>query len=252
MIAREIGEERNIELDAVDAPLVERVRRDLHRHRSGTRVAHRRERRMGERGVGRRMRRWTQRADETVAECADDAGAPAAQVEALRNPVRARRLPVGARDAGDPQRSRRTPVDEIGDRAELALEIVDREVGNLPRRIPAEAECVPQHRVGASRDRVGDERTAVGHLPAVRGEYVARTYQPAVGGDAARHDRQPGDERGGVESGREQRRHHVSSLTSPPSGGRITLSSGASGGVPSIRNADPITDENTGAATSPP
>ncbi len=252
VIAGQIGEQRDVELDAVDATLVERMRRDLHRDRARAGVAHLRERRMDERGIRRRVRRGLQRADEAVAERADDPGAPAARVEALRDPVRARSLAVGAGDPCHPQRPRRISVDEGGDRAELRLEVVDREIGDFPCRVPAKAECVPQHRVGATRDRVRDEGAPVGGLPAVRGEHVARTHEPAVGADSARNDRESRDELGRVESGVDQRRHHVSSWTSAPSGGRMTLSSGASGGVPSIRSADPITDENTGAATSPP
>ena len=44
----------------------------------------------------------------------------------------------------------------------------------------------------------------------------------------------------------------VSSRISLPSGGRITLLSGASVGTPSMRSAAPMTFENTGAATAPP
>ena len=47
-------------------------------------------------------------------------------------------------------------------------------------------------------------------------------------------------------------RAHVSSPISAPSGGRITLSTGASVGTPSVRSAAPVTAENTGAATAPP
>jgi len=44
----------------------------------------------------------------------------------------------------------------------------------------------------------------------------------------------------------------IKPATAAAESGRITLSPGASGGVPSVRSAEPITVENTGAATSPP
>ena len=85
-----------------------------------------------------------------------------------------------------------------------------------------------------------------------RRERVAGAHLPAVGGEAARRDRKPREQRRDVEAGRERRRDQVSSLIATPSAGRITLSTGASGGTPSMRSADPITVENTGAATAPP
>ena len=252
MIAGEVGEQRDVEFDGIDAALVESVRRHFHRHRLGARAAQRREHFVHLRRVGSRVRRRPQRADEAVAEGAEHRAAATAGIEALRDPVRARRLPVRAGDPRDPERMRRAPVDEIGDRAELCLEVVDRDVGDLPRGIPVKAEGVPEDRGRAARDGVGDERAAVGRLPAIRRERIARAHLPAVGGDPSRERTQPGDERRRVEHRGLRGRHHVSSRTSLPSAGRITLSPGASAGAPSIRSADPITVEKTGAATSPP
>ena len=140
----------------------------------------------------------------------------------------------------------------IGDRAELRLEIVDGDVGDAPRGIPAKGKRLPQHRAGTARDGVGNERAAVGLLSREGRERIAGAHLPAVGGDPARRDREAGEERRDVDVGRKRGRHHVSSRTAVPSAGRITLSPGASGGVPSVRSAEPITVENTGAATSPP
>ena len=144
-------------------------------------------------------------------------------------------------------------VDVIGDGAELRLEIVDGDVGHAPRGIPVEGQRFPQHRAGAARDRVGDERAAVGSLSRERRERIARAHVPAVGGDAARRARASRASSAATsKSERERRRRHVSSRIAAPASGRITLSPGASGGTPSVRSADPITVENTGAATSPP
>ncbi len=66
------------------------------------------------------------------------------------------------------------PVDEIGDHAELRLEVLDRQMRQLPGVIPVETARFPQDRAGAARDRVGDERAAVVLRAGVRGEGVAR------------------------------------------------------------------------------
>src|SRR4029450_6272824 len=84
---------------------------------------------------------------------------------------------------------------------------------------------------------------------------AARFDAAAVGRDATRKHAQPGEQRGYV-GGRRCKGSHgfrqVSSRISLPSGGRITLLRGASVGTPIIRKADPVTLENTGAATAPP
>ena len=103
MIAREVGEQRDVERRAVDAALVEAVRRHLHRHRARARGVELREQLVQHRDVGRRVRRRRERADEAVAERAEHRGAAAARIERLRDPLRARRLAVGAGDADHPQ-----------------------------------------------------------------------------------------------------------------------------------------------------
>ena len=101
-------------------------------------------------------------------------------------------------------------------------------------------------------ERVGDEIAAVGVRPGKRGEGVSRLHLPAVGGDAPWLRAEPREQRGDIEIGDGQGRHQVSSSTAVPGVGRITLSTGASLGTASIRNAAAVTVEKTGAATSPP
>ncbi len=203
-------------------------------------------------GVRRRVRRRRQRADETVAQRAQHRSAPSAEVQAPGDPLRTRCLAVGAGHAGDPKLLRGVTVDKARDCAELGPEVVDREVGHLPRRVPVEPSRFPEHGARTARDGVGDERAAIGELPGKRGKRVAGTYPPAVGDDPLRACGERRQERRDVERRRWRARLHVSSRTAPPSGGRITLLAGASVGTPSMRNAEPITVANTGAATSPP
>ena len=135
------------------------------------------------------------------------------------------------------------------------LQSFDRQVRNLPTAIPGEARRLPEHGCGASRDRVRHEFATVDVRARVGREGDTGLDTAAVGGDAARKRAKLREQRGNVGGGRSERGHgvrQVSSRISAPSGGRITLLSGASVGTPSIRNAEPVTFENTGAATAPP
>src|SRR5271169_5381412 len=146
-------------------------------------------------------------------------------------------------------------VDPIGDTAEAALQVVDRDVRNLPLAVPVEALQVPENRAGAAFDRVGDEVAAVLVRARIGGEGVARSHAPAVGGDAGDRDRELGQQcrNLGIGPGQDRRRIvHVSSRTSSPSGGGCGWPFGASVGTPSRRSAAPMTLLNTGAATLPP
>ena len=143
-------------------------------------------------------------------------------------------------------------VDHVRDCAEPRLQILDGQVRNLPFTIPHEPLHVPENRAGAARDRVGDERAAILTRAPVRGERVARTHLPAIGGDARDRHRQLREQRRNFRVGRGDFGDHVSSRTSLPSGGRTTLLIGASGGTPSSRSAVPMTLLKTGAATLPP
>ena len=143
---------------------------------------------------------------------------------------------------------------------EPLLQALDRQVRNLPVAIPREAGRLPQHGGRAARDGIRHELAAVRMRSRIRGKRDARFDAAAVGRDAARKGAQLREQRGHVcrlRGGGGGKRGHgalrqVSSRISLPSGGRITLLSGASVGTPSMRNAEPVTFENTGAATAPP
>ena len=78
MVAREVGEQRDVERDAVDAALVEAVRRHFHRDRARARRLEAREQLVQRAASGVVCVAGRERADEAVAERADDRGAPAA------------------------------------------------------------------------------------------------------------------------------------------------------------------------------
>ncbi len=144
-----------------------------------------------------------------------------------------------------------------------SLQAFDRQMRDLPAAIPRKACRLPQHGGRATGDRIRHELAAVCMRPRVRGKRHAGFDAAAVRSDPAREGTQLREERsdvgnpGGIvrgdggESGQE-RSGQVSSRISLPCGGRITLLSGASVGTPSMRSAEPVTFENTGAATAPP
>ncbi len=118
VIACQVREQRDVERDAVDAALVEPVRGHFHRHRLRAFAQPLRQRLLRATGIGRCIRRRRQRAGEAVAERSHDGRAPPAGSQRLRDPVRARRLAVRARDADHEQRLRRAAVDGGRDRTE--------------------------------------------------------------------------------------------------------------------------------------
>ena len=174
-------------VDAVDAALVEPVRRHFHRDaRCAPARAELREQLVQHGRVRRGVRRRRERADEAVAERADHRRAAAARVERLRDPVRARRLAVGAGDAGHPQLARRAAVDEVGDAAEPRLQVA--------RRRGCGACHVGSHcerRASPTAPRAAPRAIASGmnvrpsaRVPGIRGERVAGLDAAAVGRDA--------------------------------------------------------------------
>ncbi len=137
------------------------------------------------------------------------------------------------------------------------LEAGNRQVGDLPGRVPGEALGLPGHGGGAGVEGMGDVAAAVMHAAGIGQEDIAPLYLPAVGGHA------PG---GGGQTAQfiRQLRHlplatrrsfHVhtaSGTTGAAPGGALCWSKGASGGTAMKRRAPAMTRENTGAATRPP
>src|SRR4030095_14446124 len=110
--------------------------------------------------------------------------------------------------------------------------------------------CFPQHGGGTARDCIGDEAASVGRRTGKGCESVARLHLPAISSHPLRSRAEPCQQRRYVERANGDARHQVSSRISPPSGGRITFSTGASAGTHSIRSPAPVTVEKTGAVTS--
>jgi hypothetical protein len=156
MIARQIREQGDVERDTVDPALVDAVRGHLHHCGLRARRAVIGEHLLQQRGIGRRVRRRLERTDQSVAQRAQHRSAPSGGIEPGRNPVRARRLAVGAGDADHPQVARWMPVHSIRDEPELGLQLVDRQVRQLPRD-SSEALRLPEDRARRG-DRVGCTR----------------------------------------------------------------------------------------------
>ena len=208
------------------------------------------------RGVGRRVRRRRERADEAVAERAEHRRAAAARVERLRDPLRARRLAVGAGDADHPQRLRRAAVDEVGDGAQPRLQALDAGVAAPATSGPSANACASHSTAAAPRAIAsGMKRAAVGVRPGIRGERVAGLDAAAVGRDAARERAEPREQRGHVEVERARRRHGASRLladlaASAAAGSRCRPARRSARRACAARRRS--TFENTGAATAPP
>ncbi len=201
MVAREIGEQRDVEGDAVDAALIETVRRHLHRDRARTRRLVAREHLLQLRRIRRRMGGRLQRADRPL---------PSVPTTAARRPQRSRHcaihcvhdvlplVPVtptthSACDGLPKMKSAMTPS--------LCFKFSTGKLRHGPVAIPREALRFPQHRARTARERVGDELAAVGLRSGIGGERVAWLHLPAVGGDAPRPRAEPRESAGTSSSG---------------------------------------------------
>jgi hypothetical protein len=251
MVAREVREQRNVERNGIDPALIETMRRNFHRHHLCAGRLEAREQLVHTGRVGGRVLRRLQCIDETVAQRAEHRGAASGHLETVRDPVRTRCLAVGAGDADHPQRLRRVSEDGVGDRAQFRLQVIDRLMRGAPLIAPVESRWLEQHRCSTARDRVGDECAAIERFTRKCGEGVALRNAATVGDDAFGCGTERCQQRRNIHF-RSDEGGHVSSPISAMSAGRITLSTGASVGTPSIRSAEPITVENTGAATAPP
>ena len=259
VIAREVGQQRDVELDAGQAPLVEADRRDFHADRGGAAPREFRELRLQPQRVRRGVDQRPQFAAQAVAECADHRGADAAIVQRARDPLAAGGLAVGARHADHAQTAARVIVEAAGDQAGARAQVGDRAVRHMPARLPPESAFLPQHRRGARRDRLRDEAAAVARFARIGDEGVAALHRAAVAGQPAHAKLIERAQFSGRQRPAECRvrdcgsRRHTSSRTSGAlGGGSTTLLTGASGLMPSRRSVPAITLLNTGAATVPP
>ncbi len=220
--------------------------------------------------VGRREAGITQRTGPPVADGAQVRAAPADQVRRLREQVGAGGLAVRAREACDAQLCRRPVVEAVGEFAGEAAQARNRDHDDVRRhggRLEPGAR-LPEHRNGATADRVGCVRKAVLGAALAGEECSPRRDVPAVERqagqlDIAQRQREPVEQRGQRHAVLAHARvvdhgahalvlatgHHGScACTSVVAGMRCR----SSGGTASSRSAPDITAENTGAATSPP
>ena len=169
---------------AVDAVLVERVRRDLHRDRVDAVVAHPREQGLE---IGRLGRGVTKRDDLAVdprLDGPDHAGAVAAGACDRLEQIGRAGLAVRARDTQDAHRLRRVPVKAGAQRTEDATDRIDAGLGCADR----------EHPLDEQRDRPGPQgrRRVVVTVAARTGnaaEQRAGSHLPAVVHDRAEVDR---------------------------------------------------------------
>ena len=169
MLVTEVGEAHRRELRAVDAVLVQRMRRHLHRHGAGTRVAHPREQRLQVAPFGRGVRAPSASgivSPEPRAHGADHThSVTGASGDGLEQ-VRGGGLPVRAGDTEHSHRGRRLPEEDGGHRPErsaharhLRLDHRERE-----RALHEQRDRAPGHRIRrvvvAVGDGTGDAREA--------------------------------------------------------------------------------------------
>ena len=252
VVAREVGEDRDVVLDARDAALVEAVARHLHRDaaRAAAQV-------IGEQALQHdRVRGGVLRLDalahEAVAERADDRRAPAQAVEGGSDPLRHRGLAVGARHARHPQRFGGIAEHVSRDLGDLRAQVLDAEVGHFPALVPFEAAPFPEDRGGAARERFGDVGAPVARGARIGDEDRAELHAARVRGDVRERNielREAIEKRHAGGARKIGGRDHPGT----PVGVACTFNvPGASGGTAIMRRAAPITEENTGAPTSPP
>ena len=191
---REVGEQRAVEGDAVDTPLVEAVRRYLHRHR----VAHRRDlncasRRCSSSASGVVLSTGFKPRRETAPQRSDDRGLNFPQRKKMRKPLRAGGLAVGAGHAADPHRLRGAAVEFMREQTGLRLEALHARVRHAPCPfncgVPGKAFPLPKDRRAAALDRLRDVAPAVARGAGPGEKSRAGGGAAAVGGQAI--DRRP-------------------------------------------------------------
>ena len=128
MVARQVGEQRDVDLHAVQPSLLEPDRRHFHRQRARTGIEQRADLALQRHRVGRRQGRFGQRlVGKANADRADHRAAPAGARQQLRDPLRRRRLAVGAGHADRQQMLARTPVELRRKRPDDAAQVVNRD-----------------------------------------------------------------------------------------------------------------------------
>ena len=203
MVAREVGEHRDVELGAVHASLLEPVRRHLHRDAVRTARDEVREQRLQRDGIRRGVVPCVERARKPLPSVPMTAGAPARAGQRLRRSSGCRRSCRWCRSRRPSTARARVAVERRGELADAGLRAPETaEIGDAPVAPPAKALGVPQHRRRPGGERLRDEVAAVVRLARIGDEGVARAA-PAGCRSASRVTRTP--ERGqcrGIEPAR--------------------------------------------------
>ena len=191
---REVGEQRAVEGDAVDAPLVQAVRGHLHRHR--TRAGRPELARAGD--APRARRAWCCRSEfkpGRKARCPAFRSPPfsfPSKTKACGKPLRAGGLAVGAGDAADPHRLRGAAVELVREQTRLRPEALHARVRHAPA-----AKAASQAKPSLSQRTAAQPRSIACAMwrrpsPAAPGQAknaAPGAGAPAVGGQA--FDRRP-------------------------------------------------------------
>jgi hypothetical protein len=182
VIAAQIRERRRVEPHPVHAALIERVRGDLHRDRTGALGAKLREHAVHADRIGRGMGRRFERIEAAPADGADVGRSVTEARQALRREISAGGLAVGAGNAHDAHMRRGPLVEAVGDTAHEPAQTRDRRreqrLGKTRSLDPRTR--LPQNRACAARRGLGGEFEAVGPPALERQEQAAGTYRAAV------------------------------------------------------------------------
>ena len=117
MVLSQVGEYSDIEMNAIDAPLVDADRRHLHGAGDRLLVNEARQCSLQAHRIGRGIDAWVQLAGKARAQRADDGTLAAKGRHHLGNPLRYRSLAIGAGDSGQPQLVRWPAKDQMRDLA---------------------------------------------------------------------------------------------------------------------------------------
>ncbi len=184
VVARQIGEQRRSEGDAVRAALIQADRGDFHRNALRPLGKESRERTVEQDGVGRGIDAGIELTRKARSERSDHRGLRAAGAARLGDPVAAGSLAVGAGDADRPQPLGGTPVDFVREMAGESAQLIDSEVRRPPAPIPFEAPALPEHRRRSAVQRRRNEFAAVAARAGIGEEHFPGGEHAAVRGEA--------------------------------------------------------------------
>ena len=168
-------------------------------------------------------------------------------------PLADRRLAVCPGDRDQREAFARLTEHRMCQRSAERAQTLRRQVGNAPFRIPDKIVArFPEHGHCAASDGIGNVAATIGKIARISDEQIARQHLPAVICDAARFDAEsiePMQHLDRCQRGDYDRAaHRLSFAVGAPCATCID----ASGEMPSVRKAPPMTVAKIGPATSPP